>query len=120
MNKLSTTPKASTRDSVPCDDVLARLHAAVRESDPNINPDDEPYKAAVVLLASANVGPNDRKIAKLTKYPLALVQEFGDRLRQSRVWKDGKVWCEWDDPESGGVAFWLDVSIAVGWLKRAR
>jgi hypothetical protein len=109
------TPTAS-----PSTDLLARVGAILKKMDPNLKPNDEGYKAAAVLLASVNVGPDQERIAKALGYPRSLVSRFSSNLRKCGVWRNGKVYADWDDPETGGCAFWLDVCVALGLLERSR
>lgn len=79
------------------------------------------FKVAMILLASANVGPDEATIAKVLGYPADFVSVVGKRMRKSGVWtKRGKIACEWADPEHGGMAFAMDVSVGLGLMERAR
>ena len=98
---------------------LAKIKKAVRKLDPDCKPESEAFKAAVCLLASLQVGPNAKKIAEFTKYRERTVRNFAGHLRDSGVWRNGKVRCEWFDERHGGVAFWLDVAVATGMVRRA-
>lgn len=91
---------------------------AVQEADPALSKSDPAFKAACVLLASANLGPEDLKIAHLMGLPLEVVSEFGDRLRKCGIWKNGKVHVDWSG-EDGEIAFWMDCLVATGVFKRA-
>lgn len=100
-------------------ETIRQIHNMIKESDPNLSQDDEAYKAAAVLLLSANIGPNQLAIARLLGYPRSLVAKFNYRLRKSKIWRRGKVYHSgWDDPEHGGIAFWLDVATATGLIER--
>lgn len=118
--KTKQTPKQTTPAALSSSDLLARIREGIKSSDPNVNEDDESYKAAAVLLAAINVGQNQSKIVKLLGYPRALVAKFAYNLKKSGVWKNGKTYAEWNDPENGGIAFWMDVCVAQGLMERAR
>lgn len=83
-------------------------------------PDDAEWSAGMVLLASAMLGANEEAISQFTGVPLAEVQTFGIRLRANGVWGyDGQVaTAEWFAEEVGGVAFCLDVAVAMGFVER--
>jgi hypothetical protein len=34
------------------------------------------------------------------------------------VWEKGRVCGDWDDEKTGSIAFWLDVTVALGWVER--
>jgi hypothetical protein len=97
---------------------LKRLHREIHKLDPKVEPGSDTFNAAVVTLASAIVGPNIRRLAKLTKLPLAYVTTIGRRLRENGIWMGSKVACDWNDKESGAIEFWLDVCVAQGLLER--
>lgn len=95
-----------------------RVIATVRELDPDLDEQDDGFKAAMVLVAGLMVGPITSKVSELTKLPLAFVEKCASNLEASGVWKDGKTHADWDDPEQGGWAFWMDVLVAEGMLER--
>jgi len=115
--KQTESPRASD-PAVGSSELLARITNALKTEE--LEADDETYKAAAVLLASATLGPNPAAIAKTLKYPSALVAKFNYNLRKSGVWKRGRVFANWGDKETGGVAFWMDVMVAQGLMERAR
>lgn len=90
----------------------------VKKLDPKIKEDDSAFKAAMVLVASAQVGPNTDKVARRAKLPRALVRKYGKRLRHQGIWRGRKIACEWFDKTSGGTAFWCDVCVAEGLMNR--
>ena len=81
--------------------------------------DDIAFKASVVLLSSAVVGPSIERLAKFTGYPRSLISEFSKRLRENGIWKGGKIYANWLDPH-GGVDFICDSMVAVGWMARSK
>jgi len=78
---------------------------------------DDSFKAAVCLLAALQVGANADFVAKFTGYPRGLVREFGHRLRENGIWKNGKTCADWFGKD-GGVSFCLDVNVARGFMRR--
>jgi len=97
---------------------LKRIHKEIRRLDPKLEPGSETFNAALVTLSSGVIGPNIRRLAKFTGLPIRFVTEIGRRLRQGHVWVGNKVSCDWNNKETGGVEFWLDVCVGQGLLKR--
>lgn len=81
--------------------------------------DDIAFKASVVLLSSAVVGPNIKRLVEFTGYPRSLISEFSKRLRENGIWKGGRIYANWLDPD-GGIEFICDSMVAVGWLARSK
>ena len=98
---------------------LSYLEQQVRRLDPSLTRDDRAFETALILLASAVEGPSIERIAYLTNIPRSRVAERGRRLRKNRVWSGNRVVANWFDKESGGIAFWLDVLVADGFMARA-
>lgn len=95
------------------------LERAVRELDPDLKSDSEEYEASLVLLASAFVGTSRKKLVGLTGVHHTKVAKFSRNLREGGVWQGRKVLANWGDPAEGGIAFGLDMCVALGWMKRA-
>ena len=78
--------------------------------------DAEDDDASKVVIASLIVGPNQRRIAKLTGIDREVIRVFGSRLREQKVWVGGRVAVE--DPTKGpdGIELALLSGVAVGWL----
>jgi hypothetical protein len=100
-------------------DLFRQIRQAIRKADPYLREDEESFQAAAVLLASVHLGPKPGAIAKALGYPLSRVSKFGRNLRCSGVWERGCLCCDWDNKRTGVLAFWLDVAVALGRLKRA-
>ncbi len=99
---------------------LKRLVKEVHRLDPKLSKEDDAFKCAVVLLTAAlATGPNVNKVSQFCGYPRTLVRRFASNLRASQVWGH-KYICssDWNDKKSGGIAFWLDVSIGLGFIER--
>ena len=94
----------------------------VRQMDPTLSPDDVASDAAVVMLAALQLDNRDwQRLSEFTRVPLALVNEFAERLKASGIWfADGKTACNWfeDKKDVLNADFWLDVAVAIGSLKR--
>lgn len=100
---------------------IAKIQKEVRNMDPQLSGTDPAFHAAVVMMSALEIGQDVRKLARFTHVPLPTIREIAARLRAQGLWKNGTTYHSgWDDPESGGVAFWLDVSIALGYLQRTQ
>jgi len=95
---------------------LQQITEEVRRMDPHCTGDA--YKAAVCLFSSLVVGPDSKKLIEFTGYPSKLVRGFSSNLRASGVWSNGLVHADWFNKDSGGVAFWCDVAVAQGLMRR--
>lgn len=100
---------------------IEEIRATVRESDPNLDETDEAFDAAVLLLSLFEVKRWDaRSLAKFTGVDVERVKFFLDNLKASRVIRGHTLHHSgWDDEEAGGIAFWLDVSVATGMVARS-
>lgn len=112
------------RDDETTDDTatMEQIKEAVHELDPALTDEsDETYRVAVLMLAASQIGTaDDLALARFTNEHAEWVAQIGQRLRSSGVWtEDGGTACEWFEPESGGIAFWLDVAVAQGLVERA-
>lgn len=91
----------------------------VKEMDPNLSEEDGAFAAAMVLIAATQVGTKADRIAKRTGLKREVVRAYNRRLREQGVFiKNGKIACEWFDKKTGGIAFWMDVSVAEGLMNR--
>jgi hypothetical protein len=75
-------------------------------------------ETAAMLLASALVGPHAGRIGKLLGIPEDKIAKRARRLRRNGVWNKDRVEADWTDAKSGAVAFWLDVCVADGLVRR--
>jgi hypothetical protein len=77
--------------------------------------------AALVFLCSTWTGPDEDRIAKITKIHLEEITVIANRLRESEVWKDGKI-CydkhDENDPHQTEVMFILMILCANGEVRR--
>jgi hypothetical protein len=96
---------------------LRQIKNVVHKMDDTITPDDEAYQAAVIMLAALQVGANIRRVARFTGYPIREVARIGYCLRANGIWSGSKTKCDWFEKD-GGLAFWLDVSVALGYMER--
>ena len=99
---------------------ISEVRSALQEMDPELGTADEEFKVGVILLSSAleDVGTDPLTVARFTGYDAEWVMLLATRLQANEIWKDGKVHADWDDPELGGIEFWIDVAVAQGFLER--
>lgn len=95
------------------------IEKTISELDKELSKKDDAFKPACILLSSAFVGADNKKISELLKIPVDEIKPLEKRLRASKVWIKDKVNADWDDKKNGGVAFWCDVGVAQGFIKRA-
>jgi hypothetical protein len=96
-----------------------RVKQEIRRLDSEVKPGDLAWKVAAILLSSLAVGPNADRIARFASLPYRFVREVARRLRANGVW-EGRLLCvDWFEEKSGGVAFWLDVNVGLGYMERA-
>lgn len=102
---------------------LQDIKAEVQHLDPTLKRKDRSFRTAVILLASVT---NDLKTSEelrdFTKYQLRECYTCLKNLRSNGLgWRgDTFVHSGWDDKETGGVAFWIDVAVANGQLVTVR
>ena len=76
------------------------------------------FDAGLVLLGSAVVGPNVKRISSWAGIPRDIVALYGKRLRDNGIWVGSKIHAEWFDEKTGGIAFFCDVNVALGHMER--
>lgn len=97
----------------------------IQKLDKNLSNEKEHkvFLTAEILLASGFFGPNEKQIAKALELTsvedLAILKKAKRNLIKNNIWLKGKVaGSEWLDKKTGAIAFWLDVSVALGLLKK--
>lgn len=100
---------------------LADFEKEVVRLDPKLDRDDPCFKTGVMLLASLLVGANADRVAKFCRYSRDFVRPRARRARKNGIWRyDAVDSDEWFEKNLGGVAFWMDVMVAEGEMKRRR
>jgi hypothetical protein len=94
------------------------LASAKQMSQAKANTDD--FVAAAILIASSEVGPSIKRIAKFLGIPRGRFAWMAANLRRNGVWRREYVYCEWLDENSGGAAFLMDSCVALGLLVRVK
>jgi hypothetical protein len=93
----------------------------IKKLDPNLSLTDTAAYAAAMLLFAMEHGANVNEAIKGTGVPVKEGREIGRRFRTNGIWRGDRTHHSgWDDPESGGIAFWMDASVGAGLLCRAR
>lgn len=99
---------------------MKEIVAEIKRMDPKLDPDGDSFKAAVCLISALNVGAKAKSVAGFTGYPMQLVKKFSSRLIGSGIWVRGKTCCGWNDANTGAIAFWCDVNVAMGLMSRSK
>ena len=97
---------------------LSEIKKEVRHLDKNVKDGTEHSITAVILLSSLIVGTNVNQLANFTKYDRAEIVKREKNLRKNKVWVGEKIHVNWFNRRDGGIAFWCDVAVAEGMLKR--
>lgn len=98
---------------------LNKIKKVIKELDDKIKETDEGFKCAVVLLALTEKPQRIKDIAEFTQIERPLVARFMKNFRANKIIRNGKIrHSGWFDKESGGIAFWIDVSCGLGFLQR--
>lgn len=87
--------------------------------DPNLSESDPGFKYGLVMLTACQVGPNADKIARRACLPRSEARKLAADCRRNGVFSGKYIVgaAEWFKP-GGGMAFWCDVCVAQGLLKR--
>jgi hypothetical protein len=99
---------------------IERMKGWVSACDPRIVDGTVEMEAALVLMAAVQMGHKDRdQLAEFTGVPLDRVNEFAEPLECDGLWRpDGTVDYRWTEEETTIAAFWCDVLVALGLVKR--
>jgi hypothetical protein len=97
---------------------INNINKIITRMDKNILSNSDEFKVAQILLSALSLGADRNKIADFTNIPKSFIYKIERRLRSNGVWKQKKTACEWFDKKTGGVEFWCDVSVGLGFIKR--
>ena len=98
---------------------LSEIKSQVKCLDEALSPDDEEFKAAVILLAGTEVKQTIKEIRQFTHYRQSFVVKVVGNLKRNGIFVKGKIHHGgWFDKKDGGIAFWLDVCVGLGLMKR--
>jgi hypothetical protein len=70
---------------------LKQLEWQIEQLDEGMSTDPDVRNAALIFTASLWAGPNETKIAEITKLSPEEIAIVGQRLRNSKVWMDDKI-----------------------------
>lgn len=93
----------------------------IHRLDSNLDFDSPTWNAAIVILSSLQEGGDPRHLASFLSLPVGVVRGFVAALRKNGMWstKEGiQASGDYCEKGVGGVTFWLDVSVALGYLSR--
>lgn len=96
---------------------LSKLKGLLKDSDPNLKEADEAFGAGLILLRISQTGDwNQRSLAAFTELSRDLVRKCTSNLRSCGYHSpDGKLRTDWTE---GDIAFWIDVTVALGLVRR--
>jgi hypothetical protein len=100
---------------------LKDFEQEVTRLDESLSREDAAFKTAVLLLVATVHGQDTKKLAEFTGYDPLFIEPIKTNLRKARIWlRNGKIDCgEWFEEDTGGIAFWMHVACAQGFLDRA-
>lgn len=99
----------------------------IHKMDPILNEDDKAFKAAVIMLFGSMAGKfTIISLSENTRYDYSFIRDCVRNLKKEGIWKQNTVkgksnqWkvyhSGWFDEKEGGIAFWLDVNRALGYI----
>ena len=99
---------------------LKNIKKIIKELDPPFCESDEAFKCAVVLLACTEKPHRINDLVEFTKVDRSLVVKYMRNFRANKFFtRTGKInHSGWFDEETGGIAFYCDVNIGMGFLHR--
>jgi hypothetical protein len=81
--------------------------------------DDNGFNIMVMLLSAAIVGPDLKKLIEFTGLAAGDLAVYFQQAVEGGVFTDdGKIACNWFDPETGSTALMMDALVVQGLLKR--
>lgn len=83
------------------------------------DPRSDNVKTAAMMLSACYVGSSLAALAEFTNLGAEYIEPRHERLTKAGIFKNGKIYAEWADPENGGIAFTMDVMVAEGLMERA-
>ena len=95
------------------------IRKEISRMDPNLDPDEDGFVAAVVMLSALQVGTGILELTKYTGYEAKRIGWIIENLVRNRIFGGGKVAASDWFGEEGGCAFWLCVACAAGMLQRS-
>lgn len=88
--------------------------------DPNMKREEDAFLVARILLAAANHGASQWKIARSLHVTVKKIRPFIENLKKNKVFSGNNVFHSgWFDKKHGAIGFFLDVNIGLGYLERS-
>lgn len=99
---------------------LNKIKNIIKSLDPEIKENDEAYKCALVLLACVEKPHRIKDIVEFTNVEKQLVAKYLRNFRANKlITGTGRInHGGWFDEETGGLAFYCDVNVGLGYLQR--
>jgi hypothetical protein len=94
--------------------MLADVFAEIEAARPALDRESDEFRAAVLLLLSADTGLNVDRLAMRTRYPRESVSRCLRRLSDNALWMDGESTRTWSEDRARSEQFWWDVDVALG------
>ena len=99
---------------------LKQIKSIIKSLDPPIKETEEGFKCAIVLLSCTEKPHRIKDIVEFTKIERPLVAKYMRNFRANKLFTStGKInHSGWFDEETGGMAFYCDVNVGLGYLQR--
>lgn len=96
-----------------------KVKKIIRQLDPQLAEHDDAFKVAVILIFAARYGQHMDEIYKHLPYTNDFINQVVLRLKENKIFVDGKIQCNWFDEQGGAMEFWMDVNVGLGFMERA-
>ena len=97
------------------------IRGEIMKLDPKLSRHNEAFSAACFLMACCIIGTKKRALQAFTGFSPHLIDKWYTNATHNGIINSGKVHHSgWFDKNGGEVAFWLDISILLGFLVRTK
>jgi hypothetical protein len=100
--------------------VVAAIADRIRRYNSDIDSRTDRFRAAVLLLASVELGQNIDVLSRRTGFDRCFVARCARRLIDNGVWLGGKTEADWSSADEASGMFWNDVAVAEGKMCRRK
>lgn len=99
---------------------LNQIKNIIKSLDPPIKEYEEGFKCAIVLLSCTEKPPRIKDIVEFTNIERPLVAKYMRNFKANKFFTStGKInHSGWFDKDTGGIAFYCDVNVGLGYLRR--
>ncbi len=94
-----------------------KIYKTVKNLDKNLSSREDAFKVACLMLKGLET-QNVKTLSEFFKYPLLWVKKVAERLKLNGIWNHGKTYADWGNEETGGISFWVDVNVGLGYIER--